>query len=341
MEIHSDSGLRISQAADIDYERPELVFIAPGVSRLKAWLRREYFRLATVKLRFSPGLYIFSSLTADDRDLGVYSTRYLDTVIEVQKQRRITLARTPVTIDRRELRPAPEGMITWLREQDGVGPFDFAHLLERFVRSLAEMETIVILSNETFNLVSSFGDTEEEFRETCNDIASIEKSERALELASVIDREMQQNMAHLRRHVTDVQKNKQEVVGAQLEGFELACKRLLNKAISMHVLDPQPLEGGASRSVNYSDSLAAEAEDLAAAQGRYQAEFRNFARSLIERFSEIEQEINAKAAAIGKTDVPPSSCSLQVLRAAIAWLPFWAIQFTADGGQKEKMIRAF
>lgn len=341
MEFHSETGIVINQPMEIDFSNPEQSFATPHLARLRTWLRRARYDAVKVVLKFKPGIFLFSELTWDDRDTGVYNSRYISKLSILDSDHNIDWAKATAVVDRKELRPVPDTMTAYLEKQCNVADLDFLALTESFLRFISEQSSLQILVNENYGIYSSIGESVEEFSKVCLDIASLQKSEKALSLAAIVDREMRQNIDGMFHALDRELENKRDVVRSRIEDFELACKRLLNKAISLHVLDVHHGENGSSRATDYNDALIAESNTILETLDSFQDEFRKSSDDLIVRFGEIESIANGEALDINIIEIPPSSCSLQLIRVSEVWLPFWSVRYSADGTEKEKSIKAF
>lgn len=341
MEIKSESGILINQPMEIDLENPDQNYIFPKLKRLNNWLKRKSCDTVETMLKFMPGIYILSELTHDDTDLGIYKARYIDNLVQLSEDRNIDWASSSGLLDRRVLRPLPMEMDSYLQGQHSNTDFDFKLLLNSYFMFVTDQQNLKTLSNDSFHLYSRFGQSEDEFKEICFNQAFLEKSEKALKLAEIVDREMQQNKSNLLKELVSKQVNSEEEITSQADNYESLCKSLLNKAISLHNLEAYQKTQQLKNPQSYEDSLRAELDKLSRECEVFKTEFMKFGERLIGHFSEIEYEANYKANNISTVQVPPSNCSLRLLRVVQVWLPHWNIRYSLDGREENKMIKAY
>ena len=341
MEIKSESGILINQPVEIDLENPDQSYIFPKLKRLNTWLSRKSFDSLEATLKFLPGIYILSELTHDDTDLGIYKARYIDNLVQLEDERKVDWASSSGLLDRRVLRPLPEAMNDYLSGQHSTTDFDFQLLVNSYLMFVTDHQNLKTLSNDSFHIHSRFGQSEDEFREVCFNHAFLEKSERALKLAEVMDRELQQNRTSIFNELSAKQIQSEEETFALAENYELMCKSLLNKAISWHNLGNYQKSGPGKAPQRYEAVLLEEMKRLSQECDQFKSEFIKFGERLIEKFTEIEYEANYRASNITTVQVPPSNCSLRLLRVCKVWLPFWNINYSSEGREKTRMIRAY
>jgi hypothetical protein len=342
MTFQHESGFNLEYSGSFDFENPEERFMYPRLTRLNTWLIRSIFEEADVNLAFTPGIFIFSELSCDDRDTNSYSSRYITTLLPLLDERAPDWFSPSVSVDRQEMRPLPAENAELLRGKSHVRHLAFDLLLQNYVSTINERTDLRLFFNESYNIYASFDQSFDEFREHCISCALQEKSELALKLAQRFDREIQQldaSVLHQAEGTADGELS--QGVLEKIEALQLAGNRLLNKAISLHVLDVNVSDEASIRWTNYTDTLQEVADNLDEGLEKYNEEFSRFATSLIERFSEIERETNEKALDIETLEIPLSSCSMRILRVEKVWLPQWNIRYMRDGKPNERSFRAY
>lgn len=340
MDYQHESGLRLEFAGSFDVEDPEERFVFPKLTTLKSWLARIPYDEAEVSLSFGPGIFIFSELTCENRDTGLFDSQYIKTLLPLVDERAPAWSAPSIVVTREELRPVPEAFRVLLENQSNRKTLAFPLLVESYINHVNEGSALQLLFNKSYEVYSPIGQSFEEFREQCIAYALEEKSEEALQLSEVFDREIQQLEMSLQHEAMSRKEEQDEEIIEQISAVKLACKRLLNKAISLHVLDVNISDEASNRWSNYGDTLREEAESLASDLDKYTSELARFAENLIERFSEIEKELNSKALDIETLEVPVSSCTMRILRVEKVWLPFWNIYYSNKGTFNNKTFTA-
>lgn len=340
MEMRSESGIKISQSVEIDFNNPEQSFLYPRLLRLINWLKKTKFKNVKVILTFVPGIYLFSELTHDARNLGVFNLKYVDSLVELHRDEKVNWSKRAAVIDKLWLRPVPDEQIDYFHQQSDYDEFEFKYIADSFLQYVSEQSSLKILINESYGLISSIGESEEEFKRTCNEYALLEKAEEALELERSFYRDIVQATEGMRHAVKLASKSQQELLISQIENFEAGCKLLLNKAINLLGVDQQNDETISSYG-NYSDTLTAEADRISSSVEIKKNEFDRFTLNLTEAFSEVEKDAAARAMSIRSVEVPPSMCTLELLRVTKVWLPYWKTRYTVAEEIKEELVRAY
>jgi hypothetical protein len=313
----------------------------PSATRLITWFNRGTFTDAEVKLGFTPGFFVFSELTCDDRDTNLFDSRYITTLLPLENEHAPNWSQPSVSADRDQLRPLPDNFYAVLEAQTNINHANFSLLLESYINHIKDRNKLTLLFNDSYKIFATAGESFDEFKEMCISYALTEKSEKALKLAMRYDREIQQLDTGL-SHESQLNsgKNSDEKV-EQIESLQLACNRFLNKAVSLHVLDVQETDEASIRWTNYGETLRAEAAEIIDSLEVFKEEFTRFSSNLIDDFSELEKETNEKALDIESLNIPLSSCSMRILRVEKVWLPRWNIRYYKSGKLVEYNFRAY
>lgn len=340
MEYQHESGFNLEYAGSFTIEEPEERFMNPKMTRLRSWLVRSQFDESEVKLIFRPGIFIFSEVNFDDRDTGVYESRYVTTLLPLPADKAPDWTSPSVSVDRSMLRPLSGNDQDMMHHHFGSSHLVFESLLQSYVNFLNERSKFQLFHNEAYDVYSSFGESFEEFREVCIDYALLEKSERALKLSTQVDLELQHQVSDISHALVGQGENESDEALEKVEAFKSACRQLLNKAVSLHVLDVNVSDEASIRWTNYTDTLRQEADTICSRLDKHSTEFQKFSDTLIERFSEIEKETNQKAIDIETLEVPLSRTSMRILRVEKVWLPYWNIRSEKDSKFRERVFKA-
>ncbi len=342
MEAEEGPKGRAVRTIEVDFDNPEQTFLFPNIHKLRSWYRRAKTDVLDLMLEFRPGFYILSELSFDDSDLGVFKIEYIDRLIELDRRKRqIDWAAPAAVINRRSLRPLPDAILGSLAGHGKRIEYDFRAMADSFLAFLSEQSSLTILKNESFSLYSSFGESEEEFRQACHDHANAEKSETALELGAVFERKLQQAVTRLDVPSPSSKEQDEQVVRARVEDLRLACKSLIIRAINLHVLEPHLALLDRPSTESYIELLQAEAGRLAGGLEGFGEAFSQFSAELIDKFGAIEREVNAKADDIVGVDVPLARCTIQLLRVAQVWLPYWQADYRKGGRAKTSLLKGY
>jgi hypothetical protein len=333
---------RIVRTIGANLDKPEEIFLFPKLFRIKSWYRRNDITTLELRLDFRQGIYILGELSFDDSDLGVFNIDYIDRLVELDRNRKsIEWSKPAALIERKELLPVPDQMIEHLERAGETFDVDYRAMVESFLAFLEEQKSLTLFTNNSYGLTSLLGESEEEFRRLCYSYANAEKSERALELAGVYERKIEQAVRSVKSVDPPALDAKEEIALARVESFRLACKSLLNKAINLHFLEQPEYRGGGVQVKSYVDPLRAEAEAVATGLESRVDEYMRFASELIKEMEDLEQEFVARAETITSVEAPMSRYSIQVLRVARAWLPYWRAEYRLSGQDRTILIRAY
>jgi hypothetical protein len=338
MKKQYDSGLLVSQPIVIDFENPVHTWVFPRNENLLRWFRRYNIQSVSVEQVYFPALFVFSELNCEAHGMGLYVSRNLSALMPIKEYWPTSGKLKAIPMDRRQLQPASEDLISQIAGKSNLLAIDPHVPLESYIEFVGGSEKLSIFFNDSFQLFAAGGDSEEDFKAVCYDLAMHEKSKHAQEIAEVVDRELQQNVAALRR---DAQAPDGTAAPEQVEQFQVACKRILSKAINAHILSPTAAESADQRNIDYRQFLLTEMEIMITNLDNYSDELRKFTNSLVLKFGEIEKDANEKAENISSVAVPLSTCHLRVLKIAYAWLPFWKVRYSDNKEIKESILRAY
>ena len=329
-DIRNEGG-NIVRTIDVDLDNPEQTFLFPKTYRFRRWYRGVETDSLELRLEFSQGLYVLAELSFDDSDLGVFNIDYIDRLIELDKNRKsIDWSSPAALIDRRSLLPVPDEMLDYFRREVDEIDFELSAAVDSFVSFLEEQRSLTLYINDSYGLKSLSGDSEEEFRRLCREYANPEKSERALELVAVFETKIQQAIGRLQSFSQPALDAEQEIGVAHTENFFLACESLLGKAINLLFLDQQGenevrIKADADR---FTEALRRETDEIAAGLECFGEEFERFASELIEEFGALESEFEVKLGNITAIEAPLSKSTIQILRVAQVWLPYWRAEYS-------------
>jgi hypothetical protein len=333
---------KIIRTIGANLDKPEETFLFPKLFRIKSWYRRNDIPFLELRLDFHQGIYILGELSFDDSDLGVFNIDYIDRLIELNRNRKsIDWSKPAELIERRALLPVPDGMIEHLERAGETYDVDYRAVVQSFLDFLEERKSLTLFTNDSYGLTSLLGEPEEEFRRLCYSYANAEKSERALELAMVYERKIEQAVLGLKSVDPPALDAKEEIALTRVEDFRLACKSLLNKAINLQFLEQQEYRGAEKHVQSYVDLLHKEAEALGADLESRNEEFRSFSAELIHELEDLEQEFVVRAESITAVEAPISRFSIQVLRVARVWLPYWSAEYRMGGQDRNLLIKAY
>ncbi|HUX08908.1 MAG TPA: hypothetical protein VMX35_16535 [Acidobacteriota bacterium] len=333
---------RIVRTIDADLDHPEETFLFPKLFRIKSWYMRNEITSLELRLEFHHGVYVLGELSFDDSDFGVFNIDYIDRLIELDRKRRsIDWSRPVALIARRSLMPVPDEMVEHLvRESENIS-VDYHSVAQSFLDFLEEQKSLTLFTNNSYGITSLLGESEDEFRKLCYSYANAEKSERALELGMVFERKIDQIARSYERVDPPAMDAREEIALAWVEDFRLACKSLLNKAINLQILEQQEYQVEGSHVDTYIDTLKADAESIVSGLESRREDFISFANGLIEEFKNLESEFVTKAESINSVEAPLSKFSIQILRVARVWLPYWGAEYSLGDEERSLLIKAY
>ncbi len=333
---------RIVRTIDADLDHPEETFLFPKLFRIKSWYRRNEISLLELRLEFHPGIYVLGELSLDDSDLGIFNIDYIDRLIELDRKRKsIDWSKPVALIERRSLLPVPDEMVEHLVRESERFDVDYHSTAQSFLDFLEEQKSLTLFTNDSYGITSLLGESEDEFRKLCYSYANAEKSERALELGMVFERKIEQSSRSLGRVDPPALDDREEIALARVEDFRLACKSMLNKAINLQFLEQQEYQVEGSHVENYINMLRAEAESIVSGLEFRREDFSSFADELLEKFEDLESEFVVKAENITAVEAPLSKFSIQILRVARVWLPYWGAEYSLGEEERSLLIKAY